>query len=239
VLNRPGSRISGASPAPGTVDTHVAGRTRGDGAEKLATPCDWESVARRGFAMSKTLSPIRTAGDSPDSRARAVPKERAEASKKTAGGSTFPEAIVPPRPNGSQTIAAGAPRTGNATGKRRPRRAPGSRAALIMLTKCPVFATPVPRHHINKRGSDGSRLVMDRATSERFVVYLPQRVPEFRAGHRAGLWYLRLINELTTTPSSAGFPSVRAAVDALRAGDWKAIRPCRDSTRRPIRVIWS
>jgi hypothetical protein len=107
-----------------------------------------------------------------------------------------------------------------------------------MLTLRPVFATPVPRHHVEPRGPDGSRLVHDRATNERFVVYSPRLVHEFRAGHRAGLWYLRPIAELDTTPRSAGFPSAHAAVEALRAGTWRASRSRRQSAGKPCRVIW-
>jgi hypothetical protein len=107
-----------------------------------------------------------------------------------------------------------------------------------MLTLRPVFATPVPRHHVEPRGPDGSRLVHDRATNERFVVYSPRLVPEFRGGHRAGLWYLRPIAELGAKPRSAGFPSVSAAVDALLAGNWRASRPRRQPAGKPCRVIW-
>ena len=97
-------------------------------------------------------------------------------------------------------------------------RVPGSRHALSMLTKCPVFATPVPRHHVERRAPDGSRLVMDRATSERFVVYLPRRVAEFGAGHRAGLWYLRSVTEVGDHATQRGLPvgSCRRAGTASR-----------------------
>jgi hypothetical protein len=119
-----------------------------------------------------------------------------------------------------------------------PPRIPGAREALKMLTLRPVFATPVPRHHVEPRGPDGSRLVHDRATNERFVVYSPRLVHEFRAGHRAGLWYLRPIAELDTTPRSAGYPSAHAAVEALRAGTWRACRSRRQPVGKPCRVIW-
>ncbi len=119
-----------------------------------------------------------------------------------------------------------------------PPRIPGSREALNMLMLRPVFATPVPRHHVEPRGPDGSRLVHDRATNERFVVYSPRLVHEFRAGHHAGLWYLRPIAQRGATPTSAGFPSVRAAVEALHAGNWKASRSRSKPAAKPCRIIW-
>jgi hypothetical protein len=110
-----------------------------------------------------------------------------------------------------------------------------------MLTLRPVFATPVPRHHIESRAPDGSRLVHDRATSEQFVVYSPRFLYQFKAGHRAGLWYLRLRTDVEATPRSVGFPTVRAAVEAVRAGDWRLSRPrpSRDRPGKPCRIIWS
>jgi hypothetical protein len=110
-----------------------------------------------------------------------------------------------------------------------------------MLTLRPVFATPVPRHHIESRAPDGSRLVHDRATSEWFVVYSPRFVDQFKAGHRAGLWYLRPSADVEGTPRSVGFSTVRAAVEAVRAGDWSLSRsrPDRERPGKPCSVIWS
>ena len=105
-----------------------------------------------------------------------------------------------------------------------PARYPGCVEALKMLTLRPVLATPLPRHHVEPRAVDGSRLVHDRATSERFVVYSPRFVEEFRAGHRAGLWYLRTTNDLGTIPQSMGFTTAGGTVNALRAGVWRVWR---------------
>ncbi len=122
-----------------------------------------------------------------------------------------------------------------------PARYPGCVEALKMLTLRPVLATPLPRHHVEPRAVDGSRLVHDRATSERFVVYSPRFVEEFRAGHRAGLWYLRTTNDLGTAPRSKGFSTAGGAVDALRAGVWRVSRshPEPNRARKPFRVRWS
>jgi hypothetical protein len=83
--------------------------------------------------------------------------------------------------------------------------------------------------------------VHDRATSERFVVYSPRFVDEFRAGHHAGLWYLRATTNVGVTPQSAGFPTVRAAVDALRTGQWgpSHLRPDHRRPGKRCRVMWS
>jgi hypothetical protein len=110
-----------------------------------------------------------------------------------------------------------------------------------MLTLRPVFATSVPRHHVESRAADGSRLIHDRATSEQFVVYSPRFVDQFRAGHHAGLWYLRGSTDVGTTPRSAGFATLRAAVLALRTGDWRLShrRPEHNRARKSCRIIWS
>ncbi len=110
-----------------------------------------------------------------------------------------------------------------------------------MLTLRPVFATPVPRHHVAPRAPDGSRLVHDRATSERFVVYSPRFVYQFKAGHRAGLWYLRSSTDVAATPRSVGFSTASAAVEAVRAGDWRLSHSCPNHDRpgKHCRVIWS
>ena len=122
-----------------------------------------------------------------------------------------------------------------------PARIPGCTEALTMLALRPVFATPVPRHHVEPRTADGSRLVHDRATSEQFVVYSPRFVDQFRAGHRTGLWYLRAATDVGTKPRSVGFATARAAVLALRTGIWRLShsRPDHSPARKPCRIIWS
>jgi hypothetical protein len=110
-----------------------------------------------------------------------------------------------------------------------------------MLTLRPVFTTPVPRHHVESRAADGSRLVHDRATRERFVVYSPRFVHQFNAGHRAGLWYLRPSTDVEAIPRSVGFATARAAVEAVRAGDWRLSRSrlLRERPGKPCQVFWS
>jgi hypothetical protein len=102
-----------------------------------------------------------------------------------------------------------------------------------------IFAMPVPRHHVEPRAPDGSRLVHDRATNQRFVVYSPRFVYQFRAGHRAGRWYLRLTTDAGTAPRSVEFPTALDAILALRAGDWRLSHPRRHRPAKRCRVIWS
>jgi hypothetical protein len=149
--------------------------------------------------------------------------------------------IVPPRPEPAEPLASARHHKRKKSKARWPPRYPGCAAALSMLTLRPVFATPVPRHHVERKAPDGSRQVYDRAASERFVVYSPRFVYQFRAGHHAGLWYLRPLTDVGAIPRSVGFPTARAAVEALRAGDWRPSRssPYRDRHPKPCRVSWS
>jgi hypothetical protein len=153
---------------------------------------------------------------------------------------TLPGKIVGPRAERDQSTAPAVSRTGKERGGRRLPRYPESVEALKMLTLHPVFATPVPRHHVEPRCADGSRLVLDRATRERFIVYSPRYVAQFRAGHRAGRWYLRATSDSSNAPRSLGFATAGAAVEALRAGEWGTARSRPDhrlaGTR--VRVIW-
>jgi hypothetical protein len=106
-----------------------------------------------------------------------------------------------------------------------------------MLTRLPVFAAPVPRVHISPRGTDGSILVDDRALDRRFLVYTPRLDSQFRAGYRAGLWYLRVLGDVEPSPRSPGFPTAIAAIDKLRQPQ---SLPSRGASPRPrCRVIWS
>ena len=110
-----------------------------------------------------------------------------------------------------------------------------------MLTLRPVFTTPVPRHHVEPRAADGALVVYDRATSEQFVVYSPRFVYQFRAGHHAGLWYLRPQRDAGATPRSKGFHTAQAAVDALRGGAWRLPDAKGRMARRgtSCRISWS
>jgi hypothetical protein len=188
--------------------------------------------------MSTPKGSIPTAGSSADAPADTAPRASGDGNKWRESW-TAEQEIVPPRPEQAAPDAATRLQKTKATRRSRPRRIPGSADALLMLTKCPVVATLIPRHHVERPGPDGSRMILDRATNEQFVVYSPRLVPEFRAGHHAGLWYLRRVTEPGTTPSSAGYPSARAATQALLAGQWRAGRSRTRSGGKRIRVIWS
>jgi hypothetical protein len=120
-------------------------------------------------------------------------------------------------------------------------RYPGCAQALQLLTLYPVHATAVPRLHVAPRWPDGSRLVYDRATSDRFVVYSPRFAQQFRAGYRARLWYVRAKSDPGDTPQSVGFTSVHEAVEAVRRDRWRSAHAQADRVRnfRPCRVSWS
>jgi hypothetical protein len=116
---------------------------------------------------------------------------------------------------------------------------PGSAQALAMLTLWPVFATPVPRLHVEPKAPDGRLIVYDRASGEQFVVYAPRFVSQFRGGHRAGQWYLRPVSDVGTTPRSLAFPTARAAIETLKGGRWSLSSTPRYRPDPRLRVIWS
>src|SRR5262249_13786940 len=100
----------------------------------------------------------------------------------------------------------------------RPRQSPSSPAcwcAMRMLLKWPVWAIAVPRLHVEQNMSGGTMIVNDRASGERFVIYTPRFKCQFRAGHRACLWYLRPIKDVGAEPRSSAYTSPRALIDAL------------------------
>ena len=190
--------------------------------------------------MAKSERSQENPGSSSGSLPNVAVKTSAEPSKGVESSMQFEE-IVPPRAGPAEPLAGVRCQKSKTAKRRWPPRYPGSAEALNMLTLRPVFATPVPRHHVEPKAPDGSRLVHDRATSERFVVYSPRFVYQFRGGHHAGLWYLRPITDAGATPRSVGFPTARAAVEALRTGGWRLSRsrPYRDRAGKPCRVIWS
>lgn len=107
-----------------------------------------------------------------------------------------------------------------------------------MLTQHPIFAAAVPRFHIGPRTADGSRLVDDRASARRFRVYTPRLDVQFRAGYRAGLWYLRAVDDLEPSPRSPGYATAGEAVATLRdASHRTAASP--KSCHPHCRVVWS
>ncbi len=111
--------------------------------------------------------------------------------------------------------------------------------ALAMLTQHSVFVAPVPRFHVKPRWVDGTHMVHDRALDQQFKVYTPRFVSQFRAGHHAGLWYLRPSADLGLAPRSQGFPTVGEAIEALRSGHWARSSSPASRTRARCRVIWS
>jgi hypothetical protein len=111
--------------------------------------------------------------------------------------------------------------------------------ALVMLTRQPVNAAPVPRFHISPRVVDASLLLTDRASGEQFLVYTPRFISQFRAGHRTGLWYVRRRTDLGVAPRSSGFETTRDAVEALRTESWNLSILAVDSHRGCRRIYWS
>jgi hypothetical protein len=116
----------------------------------------------------------------------------------------------------------------------------GSRAssahALAMLSRQPIHAAPIPRFHAAPKVADGTLLVDDRASGEQFTVYTPRFVSQFRAGHRAGLWYLRPATDVGPAPRSPGFATARDAVEALRTTSWPPTAPAPQRPRTRLRV---
>ena len=110
--------------------------------------------------------------------------------------------------------------------------------ALAMLTLLPIHAPAVPRIHVEPRQPNGTLRVLDRITGERLLVYTPRFTAQFHAGHRAGLWYLRPVNQVGIDLKSHGFATARAAIEAVTAGRWSkgaAVAGRSDPVRR---VIW-
>ncbi len=122
---------------------------------------------------------------------------------------------------------------------RNPKTSHSTAPALAMLSRQPVFAVSLPRFHIQPKWADGTLLVDDRASNDRFKVYTPRFSLQFRGGHRSGLWYLRPAKDLGVAPRSHGFPTARDAVEALRCSDWNSSSSPADRRRSRCRIIWS
>jgi hypothetical protein len=116
---------------------------------------------------------------------------------------------------------------------------PGAAQAMAMLTLTPVFATPVPRLHVEPKAPDGRLIVHDRALGGQYVVYAPRFVSQFRGGHRAGQWYLRPVSDVENAPRSLAFPTARAAIEALKTDRWSSSSNPRYRPDPRLRVIWS
>ena len=167
------------------------------------------------MTMNKSSPPSSSSASLQSAVAR-PDRPASEASKPLSVSRCLPPPALP-----LDTATVAASQICKSRGRRRQPTYPGSAEALSMLTLRPVFNTPVPRHHVEPRAADGALVIHDRATSEQFVVYSPRFGHQFRAGHHAGLWYLRPAQDLGATPRSTGFRTARAAVEALRDGDWR------------------
>jgi hypothetical protein len=111
--------------------------------------------------------------------------------------------------------------------------------AMAMLIRQSVFAAPLPRFHVRPRWVDGTLLVHDRALDEHIKIYTPRFVSQFRAGHRAGLWYLRPAGDLGFAPRSHGFHTARGALEALRSHCWSPAPSPAGRLPTRCRVVWS
>lgn len=116
-----------------------------------------------------------------------------------------------------------------------------------MLTLLPVHAAPLGRVHVGPKRPDGTLRVLDRPTGQMLLIYTPRFTAQFRAGHRAGRWYVRPALHVGAEPRSREFTSARSAVEAVEAGGWRLANPQNaggdgDGGRVPrpaLRVIWN
>jgi hypothetical protein len=102
-----------------------------------------------------------------------------------------------------------------------------------------VHAIPLAKVHVGRRQTDGALRVFDRPTGQELVVYTPRFTAQFRAGHRAGRWYVRPLIYVGVKPQSASFTTAKSAIEAVSAGAWNLTTPAATQPRRrPLRVIW-
>jgi hypothetical protein len=81
--------------------------------------------------------------------------------------------------------------------------------------------------------------VFDRPTGEHLLVYTPQFIRQFEAGHRTGRWYVRPTRYVGSEPQSPSFSTARSAIEAVRAGCWSFRSTLADRVGPLLRVIWS
>ncbi len=129
------------------------------------------------------------------------------------------------------------PRPGSLRSRSRRRSISASRA-LAMLTLLPVHATSVPRVHVEPRQPDGTLRILDRFTGQQLIVYTPRFTQQFRAGHRSGRWYVRLVTHVGIDPMSQSFPTARCAVQGVTAGRWSPRSSSAKGPQEKVRVIW-
>ena len=97
--------------------------------------------------------------------------------------------------------------------------------ATLTLHSQSVLGAPVPRFHVEPRLPAGTLTVIDRSSNERVRVYSPRFAAQFRAGYRAGRWYLRPMTDVGTSPCSPGFRTAREAIAALAQGTGESQTP--------------
>jgi hypothetical protein len=158
----------------------------------------------------------------------------------------IPASQSPLRSACSKSAMSGSSAAGSAAAKqsRQTRKVDLHRArttrALAMLSLQPVHALPLAKVHVRKRQTDGAVRVFDRPTGQELVVYTPRFTSQFRAGHRAGRWYVRPLIYVGVKPQSASFATAKTAIEAVSAGAWSLTSsPASQPPRRPaLRVIW-
>ncbi len=118
--------------------------------------------------------------------------------------------------------------------------APSSARDMAMLRQSPIDAFALPHLHVEPRQVGGGLRVLDRASGTRVLVYTPSYTSQFRAGHRAGRWYVRSLTHVGGQPQSLDFASARAAVEAVGRGAWsrEAANAAPVPTGPRLRVVW-
>jgi hypothetical protein len=117
--------------------------------------------------------------------------------------------------------------------------APSSARDLAMMRTVPLDGFALPRLHVEPRQVDGGLRVFDRPSGTHVLIYTPRLASQFRAGHRAGRWYVRPLTHVGGSPQSLDFDTARAAVEAVGRGAWN-YQPTQAVAKAPprLRVIW-
>ncbi|WP_165253407.1 hypothetical protein [Paludisphaera soli] len=114
---------------------------------------------------------------------------------------------------------------------------------LAMLRVAPIYSAPLPRVHVGPSQAAGALRVFDRSSGEEILVYTPIYDAQFKAGHRAGRWYVRSAAGGTGLPRSIAFTTAREAVEAVAADAWRLRIVSPDAAGRSgqprVRVIWT
>jgi hypothetical protein len=80
--------------------------------------------------------------------------------------------------------------------------------------------------------------VLDRFTGQQLIVYTPRFTQQFRAGHRSGRWYVRLVTHVGTDPTSQSFSTARGAIQGVTAARWSLRSSSANGPQERVRVIW-